>query len=195
MEEAKKVLALFETVEKWNAFIELSNMRTEMVNELKHRLLVELKIIADKNLNSSWTFWFDNNHISISPKDSKLIAVRIEWSWWNDPKSPWCRRGACIWIDAQNTNSKKIFDLIKSNKQNLPIQDFEDNIQNHDWFPFIKQIPSSVFNVDDNVTSVEGCLFMAKDNAVMLAKNLWDNVFMPFTTNEIADLMSDFVTQ
>ena len=43
MEEVKKVLALFDSAEKWNAFIELSNMRNAMVDELKGRLLVELQ--------------------------------------------------------------------------------------------------------------------------------------------------------
>ena len=31
MEEVKKVLALFDSAEKWNAFIELSNMRNAMI--------------------------------------------------------------------------------------------------------------------------------------------------------------------
>ena len=34
MEEVNKVMTLFDSKDKWNAFIELSNMRTELVNEL-----------------------------------------------------------------------------------------------------------------------------------------------------------------
>ena len=55
MEEVKKVLALFDSAEKWNAFIELSNMRNAMVDELKGRLLVELQRIVNSDLvDSGW---------------------------------------------------------------------------------------------------------------------------------------------
>lgn len=196
MEEVKKVLALFDSAEKWNAFIELSNMRNAMVDELKGRLLVELQRIVNSDLvDSGWELVTDNNNISIKPIGTPLIAITIKWSWWNAPNTPWCRRGASVWIDANSTNSNKVFELIKSNKEYLPLQDYEENIQNHTWFPFIKQIPSRVFNVDDNITSVEGCLYMAKDNAAQLAMNIWDNVFKPFATKENADLMRSIVNQ
>ena len=64
MEEVKKVLALFDSAEKWNAFIELSNMRNAMVDELKARLLVELQRIASNDLiDSGWNLFTDNNNI------------------------------------------------------------------------------------------------------------------------------------
>lgn len=194
MEEVKKVLALFDSAEKWNAFIELSNMRNAMVEELKSRLQLELNIIANKKLlDSGWEMHSDNNGISIRPIGAPLIAITIEWSWWNAPNTPWCRRGASVWVDASSTNSQNVFDMIKSNRNALPLQDYEENIQNHTWFPFIKQIPASVFNVNDDITSVEQCLYMAKDNASKLALNIWENVFEPFATKENADLMRSFV--
>ena len=116
MEEVKKVLALFDSAEKWNAFIELSHMRNAMVDELKSRLLVELQIIAKTDLiDSGWELFSDNNSISMKPIETPLIAITIEWSWWNAPNTPWCRRGASIWIDANSTNSNNVFDMIKSN--------------------------------------------------------------------------------
>lgn len=64
MEEVKKVLALFDSAEKWNAFIELSNMRNAMVDELKGRLLVELQRIVNSDLvDSGWELVTDNNNI------------------------------------------------------------------------------------------------------------------------------------
>lgn len=46
MEEVKHVLELFDSAEKWKAYIELSNMREGLLNELKSRLL-------KKNTNNS----------------------------------------------------------------------------------------------------------------------------------------------
>lgn len=196
MDEVKKVLALFDSAEKWNAFIELSNMRDAMVEELKSRFIEELQKITNKNLiNLGWELHSDYNGISIRPVGTLLIGITIEWSYWNDPNIPWCRRGASVWIDANSTNSQSVFDMLKSNKKALPLQDYEENIQNHPWFPFTKQIPASVFNVTDDITSVEQCLYMAKDNASKLALNIWENVFEPFATKENAELMSSFVMQ
>jgi len=195
MEDVKQVLALFDSVEKWNAFIELSNMREKMVNELKSRLQIELQKIADSNLvDSGWLFASEKNSIYIKPASTPLIAITIEWSWWNASNAPWCKRGACIWVDANSIDSLKIFEQLKSYKGFPALQNYEENIQNHTWFPFIKQIPARIFNVNESTISVEECLFGAKDNANLLAKNLWEEVFKPFANKECADLMESFVT-
>ncbi len=196
MEEVKQILELFDSAEKWNAFIELSNMRKNLINELKHRLQVELKKITDKNLiDSKWSFYFDNNFIAIRPTEAPLIGITIEWNCWNDSRTPWCRRGVCVWVDASKTNSWDIFNSIKANIHLLPMQEYEENIQNHAWLPFIKQIPSKIFNVDDSIVSVEECLYMAKDNAKQLAENLWKEVFKPFANKEVADIICSFILQ
>ena len=46
-----------------------------------------------------------------------------------------------------------------------------------------------------DITSVEKCLYMAKDNASQLAMNLWEEVYEPFANKEIANLMRSFVKQ
>ena len=192
MEEVKEVLALFDTPEKWNAFIELSNMRNEMVNELKSRLINELRKIADNSFlaKKGWEYWFDANYLILRPIDNSLIAIQIDWQQWG---CEWCRRGACVWVDAKSIDSNAVFIKIKSKKAYLPLKDYEENIENHRWFPFVKQIPSRVFNVADDITSVEECLYMAKDNSAQLAKNIWEDVFKPFIDKETADLMKSIV--
>ncbi len=191
MEEVKHVLDLFDSAEKWKAYIELSNMREGLLNELKSRLLKEIQIIAKDRLdNHAWLFECDNNHIIIKPAETLLIGITIEWQWWS---YPFLRRGAAIWVDAKNSDSYSVFEKLKTNKHILPLQDYEENIQNHEWFPFKKQIPSITFNVDDSVTSVEECLYMAKDNAQQLAENIWNEVFQPFASREIAENLKSFV--
>ena len=193
MEEVNKVLTLFDSKDKWNAFIELSNMKLELINELKDRLACELKKIAESSLtDSGWTFYADYNYMRIDPIEPKLVGITIEWSCWNEP---WSKRGACIWVNANNIDSFKIYEKIKSYSMQLPLQDYEENIQNHRWFPFVKQIPAKVFEVDNDTTSVEKCLYMAKDHAPQLARNLWEEVYKPFANKGIADLMRSFVKQ
>ena len=189
MEEVNTVLSLFDSADKWNAYIELSNMKQDLVNELKERLRIELGKIADSNLSGSgWEFYSDDKYIFIKPKGTLLIGIGIEWRWWDNAVNPWCKRGAFLWVDANNANSRNVFDEIKSCKGSLPLNNYEENIENHGWFPFIKEIPSTVFDVDDSITSVEGCLYKAKDNAGQLAKDLWIEVFEPFANKECADV-------
>ena len=193
MEEIKKVMALFDSKDKWNAFIELSNMRTELVNELKKRLIIELKKIAESSLtDSGWIFDANYDYIKMNPIGSNIVGVVIQWSCWNEP---WSKRDACIWVNANNIDSFKVYDKIKSYRMQLPLQDYEENIHNHRWLPFVKQIPAKVFKVDNDTTSVEKCLYMAKDNAPQLATNLWEEVYKPFANKEIADLMRSLVKQ
>jgi hypothetical protein len=190
MEDIKQVLALFDSRDKWNAFIELSNMREEMVSELKTRLQIELQKIAESELvESGWSFGADKNCVYIQPNGKPLIAINIEWKWWNAPNAPWCKRSACLWVDANSIDSAKVFDQIKSLKGLSALRDYVENIQNHTWLPFAKQIPAKVFDVNESTTSVEECLYLAKDNAKLLAKSLWSEVFKPFAYKECADLM------
>lgn len=191
----EKLMELFDSSEKWSAFIGLSNMKNQLLDRLKSRLLNELKIIANKELtNTMWSFDYDKNHISIKPTGSPQIGITIEWNYWNE-NFPWCIRGACIWVDCKKTNGAVVFNNIKANSHLLPMHNYDENAQNQEWFPFIKQIPSKVFEVGDSQISVEECLYMAKDNARRLAENIWEEVFEPFAKKEYANIMSSCVTQ
>ena len=191
----EKLMELFDSSEKWSAFIGLSNMKNQLLDRLKSRLLNELKIIANKELtNTMWSFDYDKNHISIKPTGSPQIGITIEWNYWNE-NFPWCIRGACIWVDCKKTNGAVVFNNIKANSHLLPMHNYDENTQNQEWFPFIKQIPSKVFEVGDSQISVEECLYMAKDNARRLAENIWEEVFEPFAKKEYANIMSSCVTQ
>lgn len=194
MEDVKQVLALFDSQKKWNAFIELSNMKDDIVNELRTRLIVELQIIADNSLDDSgWSFVVDNNGIYIKPKDTSVIGIAMEWNCWNQSIILGGRRCACLWVDANSIDSTKIFEQVQQYRSERAFRDYVGNIQNHKWFPYVKQIPASVFDVDDCTTSVEECLYMAKDNAKLLAENLWKQVFEPFANKKWAGLMESFV--
>ncbi|MBR4136072.1 MAG: hypothetical protein IKU03_06670 [Bacteroidales bacterium] len=190
MEEVKDVLALFDTVDKWRSYIELANMKTDLLNELKNRLITELKKIAEMHLDSAWTLYCDYNSICIKPSVTPLIEIIIQWHWWN---TPWCRRGVCLWVDAKNTDSMSVFSRIREKKSLLPLQEYVENIQNHSWFPFVKKIPSKVFDVRDEIVSIDECLFKAKDKAEQLAYDLWHEVFEPFSSKEIAHIFEEII--
>ena len=127
------------------------------------------------------------------PNESRLIAVSIEWELWNRSDAPWYRRGVGIWVYDSEACSRKVYDKLKELRHSLPLDGFEDNLDNHPWFPFVRQIPASVFEVKDNVVSVEECLYMANVNPKQLALNIWNNVFEPFATKKCSEIFSSAV--
>lgn len=195
MDEIKQILDYFDSGEKWKAYINLSNKRDALVSELYSRFLNELKgITSDYSeylADSGWEFQYSNNDfIAIKPTGTDLIGVIVEWQWW---VYPWGKRGAFIWVDSKRTDSLRVFEKLKSIKGQLPLNDYLENYHNHQWLPFVKQIPSTIFTinglVDDQLASFEECFYLAKDNAYLLATNLWNDVFSPFISKEIATKM------
>ena len=188
MEEINDILALFDAREKWDAFIELSSKKDSLVNELKNRLAVELKELAEVSLiGTGWSFEITSEYFSITPLDNPCIKLRITWDYWN---CEWSRRGVSIWSYFDRVKNDEAVRMIWEQKERLPLAEYEETYQNHNWFLFSRKIPARVFGVDSQVTSCEQCLYMAKDNARQLAKNIWEEVFQPFAKKEIADILT-----
>lgn len=190
MEEIKQVLSLFDTVVKWNSYIELSNMREALVNELKTRLYKEICNIGDEKLKDSGWCFDDNNNVNIIrifPEGTKLIGVAIEFQWWN---YDWGHRSCFIWTnpDIVDISSLKHSQIREKN----PLQDFEENNQS-DWLPYVKKIPANVFDVANEITSVELCLYRAKDYAKEMAEDIWKEVFEPFANKNVGKELKSIV--
>ena len=189
MENIKQIMDLFDNAEKWSAYIKLSNYRVSLVEYLKSTLCQEIQALANYKLkNTGWIFEYNNDFLNIYPEASKLIAVLIEWKFWNEP---WYRRGVGIWVNDDETDSRKVYEKLKELRHSLPLDGFED--RTHAWIPFTKQIPASVFGVTDKVESVEECLYMASVNPKQLSLNIWHNVFEPFATKEYSELFASVV--
>lgn len=52
----------------------------------------------------------DKLNLNMYPNESRLIAVSIEWKWWNCPDTPWHRRGVGIWVHALEADSRKVYE-------------------------------------------------------------------------------------
>ena len=190
MENIKQIMDLFNNAEKWSAYIELSNYRVSLVEYLKSTLCQEIQALANFKLkNTGWIFEYNNDlNLKMYPEASKLIAVAIEWGFWNQP---WYRRGVGIWVNDDETDSRKVYEKLKELRHSLPLDGFED--RSRAWIPVTRQIPASVFGVTDKVESVEECLYMASVNPKQLSLNIWHNVFEPFATKEYSELVASVV--
>ena len=194
MEEINDILALFDSREKWTAFIDLSNKRDALVNELHTRLTTELEKIANERLNDSgWNFCADRNgdgQIYMYPKEISQISIMIETRSW---EIEWYRRCASIYVYEPCVKNIDVFNRIKECIPELPMAGFQDNKHNSPYHLFVKQIPATVFNVESHVKSYDECLYMAADNAQQLAKNIWEEVFQPFANKDLAERMAGFI--
>lgn len=186
MNEIEKVLSLFKTAEDWNSFVELSNMKDMMVRELKCRLLTEMRIIAESNLSGAdWEYDANCDYISIVLHGHHTLKLGIEWKFWT---CPWYKRGAGIWINPSEITPEDFIGKVYGNtklKDFLTANGFHES-REHLWYPFVKTIPATVFHDgnNDSCKLVEECLFRAKQDAKVLADNLWKEVFKPFVENK-----------
>ena len=194
MENTRIILDLFESKEQWNAYIELANMKQAFTDELKERLSTAMQKLTARVLDGSgWKFDYDKGHLSIFPLGTKMICVRIEWSWWNDADSPWGHRSAFLWVYDDALKDPDVKDKIRAHKAQLPLSSFEES--DHCWLPFVHKIPAAVFNVSNETTSLEQCLYEAKDHADRLAENIWNDVFAPFANPECAEILTSIVSK
>lgn len=186
MNEIENVLSLFKTAEDWNSFVELSNMKDMMVRELKRRLLNEMRIIAESNLSGAdWEYDANCDYISIVLHGHHTLKLGIEWKFWT---CPWYKRGAGIWINPSEITPEDFIGKVYGNtklKDFLTANCFHES-REHLWYPFVKTIPATVFHDgnNDSCKLVEECLFRAKQDAKVLADNLWKEVFKPFVENK-----------
>ena len=55
MENIKQIMDLFDSAEKWSAYIELSNYREDLVKYLKFSLCNEIQVLA--KTDSGFSLW------------------------------------------------------------------------------------------------------------------------------------------
>lgn len=53
MENIKQIMDLFDSAEKWSAYIELSNYREDLVKYLKSSLCNEIQVLANSKLQDT----------------------------------------------------------------------------------------------------------------------------------------------
>ena len=193
MEEIKQILSLFDTVEKWNSYIELSNMKDTLVNELKKRLLEEIRRIGKEKLKDSGWDFYDKllDGIGIAPYDSDL-GVGLVFGYWN--RGGVYARSSVV-FSKKGINYSKLHEIVLQNSHILPLksplQDYAEN--SHEWEPYVKRIPANVFEVANEITSVELCLYRAKDHTKEMAEDIWKEVFEPFANKEVGEVLKSIV--
>lgn len=194
MEDTNMILDLFESHEQWSAYIELANMKQAFTDELKERLSIAMRKLTDRILpGSGWRFAYNKDHLTIFPLGLEIIGVRIEWGWWNDATTPWGHRSAFLWVNYDALKDLDVKDKIRANKAQLPLSTFEESDM-HDWLPFVHKISAAVFNVSNETSLMELCLYEAKDHADTLAENIWNDVFAPFANPKCAEILTRIVS-
>ena len=64
-----------------------------------------------------------------------------------------------------------------------------------EWEPYVKRIPAKVFGVSEEVTSIEQCLYRAKDHAKEMAEDIWKEVFEPFAKKEVGNIIKSLANE
>lgn len=121
-----QAMLMFDTAEKWNSFLELSNCKDEIRNQWyqKMKTLVTKKFCEDDVVNGwsfyCWTSWDFKWYLTEFGKESFCI-----WMFGN-------RIG--LWVNSNAFNSQKITDLLNSDTYSIIMSTLRpDEVFSGDW--------------------------------------------------------------
>ena len=174
---------LFDTQEKWDAFLELwyvkDNLRNHWYDEtvLRVRELCEAHADGDAWVVNSGYYW-----IRLSPRETGLesLSIHIDFS----------DRNASLWINANLFDAKNIStEVLANGAMLLPcLPGFVYN--NHPWCPMLKAIPSDIINYEADWKTFDSFMYKWAHSGGAIAEKIFSEFFEPVLNANVAELFS-----
>ena len=174
----RQAMNLFDTQEKWDAFVELSSNRDEIRNRWTRVLIDEIQRLF-YNIAGCSKWDIDNGkwYIQVTAKqfvDFSQLVVYVDFP----------VQRTFLWINAEEYDSDKAVDEMRNNKQLMQLlESYSYLYEHHIWN---KQF-SDIINLGTWYQSS----YQYGHNTKEVAKYIFENYLQPFLTDEIADLFVD----
>ena len=165
----QQAMEMFDSQEKWDAFLELcykkDEIRNRWLNELKNRLKQMFGSIVDTD---KWQF---NEWVRIYPKELGLDHMEV--------RIPINERKGYLWINQNIYDSVKVRQMIQDHHIVMPLlKGFE---YNNDW-----DIWNKPFDNDICTSTFDSSSYIWGHDTERVAKVLFETYIKPFMTDEIA---------
>lgn len=169
----QQAMAMFDSQEKWDAFLELWNLRSPICEKWKWGLINRLRHLFGSTIDTNkWQFNQFNDGVRIYPKELGLdhMEVRIKIN----------ERMGSLWINPNIYDSVKVRQMIQNHHIVMPLlKGFE---YNNDW-----DIWSKPFDNDICASTLDSSCYIWGHDTERVAKVLFETYIKPFMTDEIAD--------
>lgn len=177
----QQAIALFDTQEKWDAFLELCNNKDRIRDIWKDALINRIKqrFYADLNTDK-WQIWNDkwNLHIYPGQLPKDLMEIRI---------NLWDMRGY-VWINK---------DIYKSNKARKMIQSNPNIMSWLDGFEYYNEwdIYNKPFANDIREHTLDSSYYKWGNDTEHVAEAIFETYLHPFMTDGIADFFAQICSE
>ena len=166
---------LFDTQEKWDAFLELCYKKDPLRRHWFHETIDSLEGLFLRHPgHDGWNLIRGDFWIRLSPSATGQDSLSINIDFWN--------RKSCVWINANLHDSGTVARLLEENSSSLlpVLPGFVSS--SHPWEPMFKTIPSDIINYENDPKTFDSYMFTWKNRKEDVAKRIFDEYFAPVLT-------------
>ena len=169
---------LFDTQEKWDAFLELCYKKDPLRQHWFHETIDSLMGLFMRHSGyDGWNLIRGDFWIRLSPCETGKESLSINIDFWN--------RKSCVWINANLHNSGVVVKMLEEKSSILlpALPGFVFN--NHPWEPMVKTIPSDIINYENDLKTFDSFMYTWHNRKEVVAERIFDEYFSPVLKPEI----------
>lgn len=175
---------LFNTQEKWDAFLELWYVKDSLRNHWFDQTAEKVRQLVVNHPNgkpwlvSSGYFW-----IRLSPSEEGVdsLSINIDFS----------ARKSSLWVNANLFDSASVSSDIQANVSTLLpcLPGYVSN--NHPWCPMLKDIPSDIINFEPDWKTFDSYMYKWAADGDSMAVRIFSEFFEPLLKANMASLFAE----
>lgn len=163
---------LFDTPEKWDAFLELCYKKDPLRHYWFHNTIDNVEsMVLNHPGHNGWKMIRGDFWIRLSPAETGQESLSITIDFWN--------RRACVWINATLHDSGAVVALLEEHSSSLlpALPGFVTN--NHPWEPMAKTIPADIINYENDPKTFDSFMYTWNDRKDSVAKRIFEEFLEP----------------
>ena len=180
---------LFDTQEKWDAFLELCYKKDHLRDYWFHNTIDAVEgMVLNHPGHNGWKLIRGNFWIRLSPVETGQESLSINIDFWNN-------RRACLWINANLHDSEIVTAFLEKNSSSLlpVLTGFVTN--NHPWEPMVKTIPADIINYENDIKTFDSFMYTWNNRKETVAKRIFEEFFEPVMKPNILDIFKSISIQ
>ena len=181
--EFSEIGKLFNSQEKWDAFLELWYVKDNLRNHWYDETVLQVRKLCEAHADGgAWVVSSGYYWIRLSPRETgqESLSINVDFS----------QRNASLWINANLFDAKiTSSEVLVNGAILLPcLPGFVS--YNHPWCPMLKAIPTDIINYEADWKTFDSFMYKWAHSDGAIAKRTYSEFFEPVLNAKVADLFS-----